>query len=99
MSRQTDLSQLVAIVASSDDANIAKTLDGVVTDWNRGAEEIFGYSAVDLCMTPLYGTAPIFVRDSASLWREMDHTIDLVQPFWHAVRFASHELSEPCEIE
>jgi len=53
----------------------------------------------DLCKTPIYGTAIPFIRDSASFRREIDNTINLVQPFWHAVCLASHELSEPCEIE
>ncbi len=46
-------SRLAAIVTSSDDAIVGEALDGTVTDWNRGAETVFGYAAAEMIGRPL----------------------------------------------
>jgi two-component system, LuxR family, sensor kinase FixL len=42
------MSRLAAIVTSSEDAIAGATLEGIVTDWNRGAEAVFGYTSEEM---------------------------------------------------
>ena len=47
------LAYLASIVESSDDAIVSKTLDGMVTSWNGGAQRLYGYSAAEAIGKPV----------------------------------------------
>jgi PAS domain S-box-containing protein len=60
-------SWLASIVESSDDAIIGKNLDSIITNWNKGAEKIFGYTADEMVGTSIMRLIPVDRQDEENL--------------------------------
>jgi PAS domain S-box-containing protein len=60
--------RMAAIVNSSEDAIIGKTLAGIITSWNPGAEKVFGYSAAEAVGQPM---SMLFPPDRVSEEKEI----------------------------
>ena len=73
--------ELAAIVESSDDAIIGKSLEGIVTSWNRGAERIFGYTPEEMIGQPISRLMPPERRDDFSTILEAIRRGECVEHF------------------
>ena len=70
---ESQLALLASIVDSSDDAIMSKSLEGIITSWNPGAERMYGYAAAEIVGQPV---SLLMHSDSAD---EMDGVLDKIR--------------------
>src|SRR4028118_238024 len=68
---------LSALVDSADDAIISKTLDGIITSWNKGATQVFGYMAEEAIGKPILILIPpeLHAEESEIISKTLDGII------------------------
>jgi diguanylate cyclase (GGDEF)-like protein/PAS domain S-box-containing protein len=75
------LVQAAAIVRSSEDAIVGKTLDGTIVSWNRGAEALYGYTAAEVEGRSISILIPPDHRDEISDILESIRSGKRIEPF------------------
>lgn len=70
---EASMSQLAAIVESSEDAIISETLNGTVISWNASAERLFGYSAAEMIGQSIRAIIPV------DCWAEKQQMLQRLQ--------------------
>jgi PAS domain S-box-containing protein len=73
--------RLAAILESSDDAIIGRDLDGLITEWNGGAERMYGYSAAEMVGGPITRLIPPDRREEVGYILSLIRQGERVPPF------------------
>lgn len=58
LAHDREIARLAAIVDSTDDAIISKSVDGIIESWNAGAERLYGYTAQEVIGRPMSNLLP-----------------------------------------
>jgi PAS domain S-box-containing protein len=84
---EADRAHLAAIVEYSADAILSKTVDGIVTSWNKGAERLYGYTATEIIGQSV---SVLYPSDSADVLAAILQNIRSGRPLasYEAVRVA-----------
>ena len=78
---EEERARFAAIVESSNDAIIGKTLDGMITSWNEAAERIYGYSAEEAIGQPISMLVPSDRPDEVPAILDSVRQGEKVEPF------------------
>ncbi|MEO2267656.1 PAS domain S-box protein [Pseudoalteromonas sp. YIC-656] len=95
MTKQYEDVQYRRIVEAATDAIISKTLQGIVTTWNKGAERLFGYSAQEMIGQPLL---KIFPQDRVAEEADILTKIAAGEKVEHFRTIRLHKLGYPIHI-
>ncbi|MBY0469358.1 MAG: PAS domain S-box protein, partial [Burkholderiaceae bacterium] len=90
-----DAQRFVAIVESSEDAIISKSLDGIVSSWNRAAERIFGYAAWEIVGKPMIR---MFPADRLDEERQILARVALGERVEHFETVRLHKSGRPVDV-
>ncbi len=74
---QATTARLAAIVESSEDAIVGKTLDGIILSWNPGAERLYGYTEDELIGQPV---SILYPPDRADEFRQVTQRLKRGEP-------------------
>jgi PAS domain S-box-containing protein len=86
------ISLLASIVESTDDAVIGRTLDGIILTWNKGAEQLYGYSADEAIGRPLSILIPPDRGD------ELPQMVEHLKRGEHIDRFQTERMTKDGQI-
>ena len=78
---QLRASALASLVQSADDAIVGKTVDGVITSWNSGAERLYGYSAREAVGLRFDAVIPENARESEHMMLRRVALGERVEPY------------------